>query len=92
MKRTGRQMKASVGREPDHKHPAWETNEKKLVTNEKKWETNKKKWETSRPGTRPQAEKKWKTNERKCGSTTDLQPLYAYASFTRRTSQKQTLN
>ena len=36
MKASGRQ----AGREPDHKHPAWETNEKKLVTNEKKWETN----------------------------------------------------
>ena len=36
MKASGRQ----AGREPDHKHPAWETNEKKWETNEKKWETN----------------------------------------------------
>ena len=42
MKGSGRQ----ASREPDHKHRAWETNEKK-------WETNKRKWETSRPGTRP---------------------------------------
>ena len=42
MKRSGRQ----AGREPDHKHPAWETNERN-------WETNEKKWETSQPGTRP---------------------------------------
>ena len=42
MKGSGRQ----ASREPDHKHPAWETNEKK-------WETNERKWETSRPGTRP---------------------------------------
>ena len=49
MKRSGRQMKGSgrqASREPDHKHPAWETNEKN-------WETNERKWETSRPGTRP---------------------------------------
>ena len=44
MKRSGRQ----ASREPDHKHPAWETNEKK-------WETNERKWETSQPGTGPQA-------------------------------------
>ena len=42
MKGSGRQ----ASREPDHKHPAWETNEKN-------WETNERKWETSRPGTRP---------------------------------------
>ena len=69
MKRSARQMKGSgrqASREPDHKHPAWETNEKKWETydrkweknwetNEKKWETNERKWETSQPGTRPQA-------------------------------------
>ena len=42
MKGSGRQ----ASWEPDHKHPAWETNEKN-------WETNERKWETSRPGTRP---------------------------------------
>ena len=49
MKRSGKHMKGSgrqASREPDHKHPAWETNEKN-------WETNERKWETSRPGTRP---------------------------------------
>ena len=54
----GRQMKGSgrqASREPDHKHPAWETNEKKWETSAKKWETNERKWETSQPGTRPQA-------------------------------------
>ena len=58
IKRTGRQMKGSgrqASREPDHKHPAWETNEKNWETNEKKWETNERKWETSQLGTRPQA-------------------------------------
>ena len=56
LKRSGRQMKGSgrqASREPDHKHPAWETNEKKWETSEKKWETNERKWETSQPGTRP---------------------------------------
>ena len=63
MKGSGRQ----AGREPDHKHPAWETNEKKWETNEKKWETNKRKWGTSRPGTHKQKHKHpaWETNERK---------------------------
>ena len=51
MKGSGRQ----ASREPDHKHPAWETNEKNWETNEKKWETNERKWETSQPRTRPQA-------------------------------------
>ena len=63
MKRTGRQAKRSGGqmkgsgrqasREPDHKHPAWETNEKNWETHEKNWETNERKRETSQPGTRP---------------------------------------
>ena len=50
--------------EPNRKHPAWETNERK-------WKTNARKWETSRLGTGPQApslgdnEKKWETNEKK---------------------------
>ena len=66
MKGSGRQ----ASQEPDHKHPAWETNEKHWETNEKMWETNESKWETSQPGTRPQAtawetnEKKWETNEK----------------------------
>ena len=30
-----------ASREPDHKHPAWETK------NEKNWETNEKNWETN---------------------------------------------
>ena len=38
MKGSGRQ----ASREPDHKHPAWETNEKKWETNEKKWEVGDK--------------------------------------------------
>ena len=58
MKGIGRQMRKSGGhmkgsgrqasQEPDHKQPAWETNEKN-------WETNERKWETSQPGTGPQA-------------------------------------
>ena len=61
MKGSGRQ----ASREPDHKHPAWETNEKKWETNDRKWETSQhhkhppwqteRKWETSQPETRPQA-------------------------------------
>ena len=39
MKGSGRQ----ASREPDHKHPAWETNEKNWETSEKKWETNERK-------------------------------------------------
>ena len=35
MKGSGRQ----ASREPDYKHPAWETNEKNWETNERKWET-----------------------------------------------------